>query len=108
MERMIGKKPKDKELSLLFTKDAYNRILELADVTGIVDDDKFCKVLQDALKVYEWIISHQALGNDLAIITEVDKAPLVDGKKTYIIKDSLVNFIQPNQIEKAKDLFNNP
>jgi hypothetical protein len=75
--------------ALSFNENTWEALRELADITEIQGDDRFRGLVQDALRVYEWVVYQQATGHFVASLEAKDMAALqtsnaVDGKREVL------------------------
>lgn len=77
--------------------DGYANLSELAVVTGAPD---LAKLLQDALRTYEWLINQQIHGQ--VIISADADDPALDALRDPILVEP---FVLPDQEDRARRLF---
>ena len=77
--------------------DGYANLSELAVVTGAPD---LAKLVQDALRTYEWLIDQQVHGR-VIISAEADD-PALDTLRDPIVVEP---FVLPDQEDRARQLF---
>jgi hypothetical protein len=61
--------------ALEITDKSWQTLSKLADITGLTDTD-IPKLVQDALRVYEWILSQQVQSRTIVALEESDLSAL--------------------------------
>jgi hypothetical protein len=72
-----------------FNDNTWAALKELADITNVKAEDRFTGLIQDALRVYEWVIYQQANGHKIASLESADiqaleQSPLVHGTREIL------------------------
>jgi hypothetical protein len=93
---------------ITFNDATWQALSELAEITEIKAeklDDRLNNLVQDALRLYEWIIFQQAQDLRVACLKPADidvlaKSTAVDGKR-----EILAQLFPPDRLSQARDYF---
>lgn len=78
---------------------------ELASITDANERDGLAKLVQDALRTYEWIIAQQVRGRTVTALEDADMAVLGQSERTSGERDALGAFVAPGKLQEAQAYF---
>lgn len=98
-----------------FTDETVEAMEELAAITGVKTKGpaRFANLIQDALRLYEWIINQQTFGREIAALNKVHVKLVRENRfslseeefKKFLDEQILVSMIDDCKIEMAKEYF---
>ena len=93
--------------TLEFSDRTLKALFRLAEFTGVEGDESrsVAKLIQDALRVYEWIIRQQSEGNHILALQDADLRVLRDSDDVHGMRDELAGFLSPRQQDRAAQYF---
>ena len=93
---------------LNISEDTAAALEELANITDADGRADFAKLLQDALRTYEWIIAQQAQGRVIAALEEADMKALMVSERASGEREALDSLIAPDKFSEAQAYFRRP
>lgn len=97
------------ELDLVVEDPSVSAMDKLAEITGIQEDDpeeRFRKLVKDALNVYQWIIAKQSRREIIMSISEEDFMKLAKENRDLLLKqDILAHYVPREKMSLADEHF---
>jgi hypothetical protein len=88
-----------------FSDRTLAAIGKLADITAIGGKDRVAKLIQDALRTYEWVIFHQAHGRTIIALEQSEVDLLRQSKEFTAEREALGSFVSPEAAGEAREYF---
>jgi hypothetical protein len=78
---------------------------ELASITDANERDGLAKLVQDALRTYEWIIAQQINGRTVTALEDADLAVLRGTERASGEREALGALVAPGKLPEARAYF---
>jgi hypothetical protein len=88
-----------------FPESALGALERLADLTGREGNDRLGLLVQDALRVYEWVLAQQAAGRTVVALERPELEVLAHHRDLHGRRESLASFIPPDMLPRAQAYF---
>lgn len=83
----------------------WEALAKLANITGVSDEDSIPKLIQDALRVYEWVLRQQAHKRVIVALEESDVNSLSESPALHGERKSLKPLFADNKAKEAQEYF---
>jgi len=90
---------------IIFSDKTWDAVHELADLTEVKAEDRFQALVQDALRLYEWIIYQQANGRTVTCLEPDDVKVLTQSSAVHGPREVLEPLVPEEKLSKARDYF---
>jgi hypothetical protein len=95
-----------RRLSFDFPEDTLAAMEELAEITGVKEGkDRLAKLIQDAVRLYEWVLFQQLEGKIVTVLEKQDWEILRTNKEVHGEREYLEPLFSPGEVKKALDYF---
>ena len=88
-----------------FPEETDTALERIAELTGRTGDNRIGLVIQDALRVYEWVLAEQAQGRRIVALDSSDIEALAEHPKLDGRRPALATLLAEPQIRRARDYF---
>lgn len=91
--------------TLDFPESTLEALEKLAEVTNLKGKNRMAKLIQDAIRTYEWVLFQQAQGRTVTAIERPDIELLTKSADVSGEREFLDPFLAPDKIREAQEYF---
>ncbi|MDE3074414.1 MAG: hypothetical protein KGJ86_03210 [Chloroflexota bacterium] len=91
--------------SITFPEGTWRALDKLAQLTNVRERAHRAKLVQDALRAYEWILYEQANGRTIVALEDPDMQLLEQSHQVDGDRDSLISFVDQEKLPEARSYF---